>query len=59
MRRTKYKPNEGKTGSPKPSAYERARVRQTGVTVEQLRAEQRDAERMMKLNEAKSVDEAD
>ena len=58
-RRTKHKANEGKTSGPKPTAYERARARQTGVSVEQLRAEQRDAERMMKLNEAKSVDEAD
>ena len=59
-RRTKTKPNESQTTSPKPTAYERARARQTGVSVEQLRAEQREAERMMKLQRrAKSVGEAD
>jgi hypothetical protein len=46
---TKYKPNEGKTAGPKPTAYERARARQTGASIEQLRAEQEAAERMMKL----------
>ena len=48
-RRTKTKPNESKTTSPKLTAYERTRVRQTGVSIEQLRAEQRDTERTMKL----------
>jgi len=59
MRRTKHKPNESKMSSPKPTAYERARVRQTGASIEQLRVEQRDAERIMKLKEVKSVGEAD
>jgi hypothetical protein len=58
-RRTKHKSNEGKTTSPKPTTYERTRARQTGVPIEQLRAEQRDAERMMKLKDAKSVGETD
>ena len=49
-RRTKTKPNESKTTSPKPTAHERTRVRQTGVGIKQLRAEQEAAERMMKLN---------
>ena len=51
-RRTKTKPNESKTTSPKPTAYERARARQTGASIEQLRAEQEAAERMMKLKSA-------
>ena len=43
-----------------PTAYEQARARQTGVSVEQLRAEQREAERTMKLkDEARSVGETD
>ena len=55
-RKAKAKPNESKTTSPKPTAYERTRARQTGVSVEQLRAEQREAERTMKLkDEARSV----
>ena len=49
-RRAKAKPNESKTTSPKPTAYERARARQTGTSIEQLQAEQEAAERMMKLN---------
>jgi hypothetical protein len=49
-RRAKAKPNESKTTSPKPTAYERARARQSGVSVEQMRAEQEAAERVMKLN---------
>ena len=48
-RRAKAKPDESKTTSPKLTAYERTRVRQTGVSIEQLRAEQRDTERTMKL----------
>ena len=48
-RRTKAKPNESKTTNPKLTAYERTRARQSGVSVEQLRAKQRAAERMMKL----------
>ena len=48
-RRTKTKPNESKTTSPKPTAHERTRARQTGVGIKQLRAEQRDTERTMKL----------
>ena len=48
----------GKTTGAKPSAYEQTRARQTGVNVKQLRAEQRDAERMMKQREAESVGEA-
>ncbi len=48
-RKAKTKPNESKTTSPKLTAYERTRVRQTGVSIEQLRAEQRDTERTMKL----------
>ena len=47
-RRTKAKPNESKTTSAKLTAYERTRARQSGVSVEQLRAKQR-AERVMKL----------
>ena len=47
-RRTKAKPNESKTTNPKLTAYERTRARQSGVSVEQLRAKQR-AERVMKL----------
>ncbi len=59
-RKAKTKPNESKTTSPKPTAYEQARARQTGVSVEQLRAEQREAERTMKLkDEARSVGETD
>src|SRR5437763_917866 len=38
-RRTKAKPNESKTTNPKLTAYERTRARQTGASVEQLRAE--------------------
>ena len=49
-RRTKTKPNEGKTTSPKLTAYERTRARQTDASIKQLRAEQEAAERMMKLN---------
>ena len=48
-RRTKAKPNESKTTSAKLTAYERSRARQTGASIEQLRAEQRASERMMKL----------
>jgi hypothetical protein len=51
-RRAKTKPNESKTTNPKPTAYERTRARQTGASIEQLRAEQRAAERMMKLKSA-------
>ena len=58
-RKAKIKPNESKTTSAKLTAYERTRARQTGASIKQLRAEQEAAERMMKLNEAKSVDEAD
>ena len=47
--RTKAKPNESKTASPKATAYERTRARQTGASIDQLRAEQRDTERTMKL----------
>ena len=49
-RRTKAKPNESKTTNPKLTAYERTRARQAGASIDQLRAEQRAAERMMKLN---------
>ena len=48
-RRTKAKPNESKTTNPKLTAYERTRARQAGASIDQLRAEQRAAERMMKL----------
>jgi len=51
-RKTKTKPNENRTTSTTPdrvTAYERTRARQTGVSIEQLRAEQEAAERMMKL----------
>ena len=48
-RRTKAKPNESKTTNPKLTAYERTRARQTGASIKQLRAEQRDTERTMKL----------
>ena len=48
-RKAKTKPSESQTTSPKPTAYERARARQTGASIEQLRAEQEAAERMMKL----------
>jgi len=48
-RRAKAKPNESKTTSPKPSAYERTRARQTDASIKQLRAEQEAAERMIKL----------
>jgi len=48
-RRTKAKPNETKTTNPKLTAHERSRARQTGASIKQLRAEQRDAERTMKL----------
>ena len=48
-RRAKAKPDESQTTSPKPTAYERTRARQTGVSIKQLRAEQEAAERMMKL----------
>jgi hypothetical protein len=41
------------------TTYERIRARQTGASIEQLRAEQRAAERMMKLEDAKSVGETD
>jgi len=59
-RRTRRKPSERKTTGPKPTAYEQARARQTGVSVEQLRAEQEAAERTMKLkDEARSVGETD
>jgi hypothetical protein len=49
IRRTKTKPNESQTTSPKPTAYERTRARQTGASIERLQAEQETAERMMKL----------
>jgi hypothetical protein len=58
-RRTKHKPSEGKITGPKPTTYERTRARQTGASIEQLRAVQRDAERMMKFKDAKSVGETD
>jgi len=48
-RKAKTKPSEIQTTSPKPSVYERTRARQTGVSVEQLQAEQEAAERTMKL----------
>ncbi len=48
-RRTKAKPNESKTTNPKLTAYERTRARQAGASIDQLRAEQRAAERVMKL----------
>ena len=48
-RKAKTKPNESKTTNPKLTAYERTRARQTGASIEQLRAEQRDTERTMKL----------
>jgi len=48
-RRAKAKPNESQITSPKPTAYERARARQTGTSIEQLQAEQEAAERTMKL----------
>ena len=48
-RKAKTKPNESKTTNPKLTAYERTRARQTGVSVEQLQAEQEAAERTMKL----------
>ena len=48
-RKAKTKPNESKTTNPKLTAYERTRARQTGASIEQLRAEQEAAERMMKL----------
>jgi len=52
-RRTKHKSNEGKATSLRPTTYERTRARQTGASIEQLRAEQRAAERMMKFKDAK------
>ena len=48
-RKAKIKPDESKTTNPKLTAYERSRSRQTGASIEQLRAEQEAAERMMKL----------
>ena len=48
-RKAKIKPDESKTTNPKLTAYERTRARQTGVSVEQLQAEQEAAERTMKL----------
>ena len=48
-RKAKAKPNESKTTSAKLTAYERTRARQTGASIKQLRAEQRDTERTMKL----------
>jgi len=48
-RKAKIKPDESKTTNPKLTAYERTRARQTGASIDQLRAEQRAAERMMKL----------
>ena len=51
-RRTKAKPNESKTTNPKLTAYERTRARQAGASIDLLRAEQRAAERMMKLKSA-------
>jgi len=48
-RKAKIKPDESKTTNPKLTAYERTRARQTGASIEQLRAEQEAAERMMKL----------
>ena len=48
-RRAKAKPDESQTTSPKATAYERTRARQAGASIDQLRAEQRAAERMMKL----------
>jgi hypothetical protein len=59
-RKAKIKPDESKTTNPKLTAYERTRARQTGASIEQLRAEQRAAERMMKLKEAaKSIGDTD
>jgi hypothetical protein len=49
-KRTKHKPNEVRIRRQKPTAYERTRARQAGASIEQLRAERRDAERMIKLN---------
>ena len=48
-KKAKIKPNESKTTSAKLTAYERTRARQTGASIKQLRAEQRDTERTMKL----------
>ena len=48
-RKAKIKPDESKTTNPKLTAYERTRARQTGASIKQLRAEQRDTERTMKL----------
>ena len=48
-RKAKIKPDESKAASPKATAYERTRARQTGASIKQLRAEQRDTERTMKL----------
>ena len=59
-RGAKAKPNESKTTNPKLTAYERTRARQTGASIEQLRAEQRDTKRTMKLKEAaKSIGNTD
>jgi hypothetical protein len=52
-RKAKIKPDESKAVGPKASAYERARARQTGASVEQLRTEQEVAERMIKLKSEK------
>ena len=48
-RKAKTKPDESRTTSPNPTAYERTRARQTGTSIEQLQAEQEATERMMKL----------
>ena len=51
-RKAKIKPDESKTTNPKLTAYERTRARQAGASIDLLRAEQRAAERMMKLKSA-------
>jgi len=48
-RKAKTKPDESRTTSPNPTAYERTRARQTDASIKQLRAEQEAAERMIKL----------
>ena len=59
-RKAKIKPDESKAASPKATAYERTRARQAGASIDQLRAEQRAAERMMKLKEAaKNIGDTD
>jgi len=58
-RKAKIKPDESKTTNPKLTAYERTRARQAGASIDQLRAEQRAAERMMKLKIGESVGETD